>query len=146
MIILPINSAQWIRKARYADPDLRITQHSGEIDSKTLSKIIRIIRAHAGTDQQIKRWFGQFITQNKYTVDAEFPSHKPVKKAELKQRLKNGEILIKNPTARFSYLRDTKQIYFYANGKEFLLKPNFILPRLYCALQLFTGKQNYPLQ
>ncbi len=97
---------------RYADPDLTLSKNPGEIDKATLKRITRIIRHNATlSDQQIKHWFGQFITQNKYINDQKKPIA-PISEKELTNRIEQGNLPQKNPSARFAFYQRSKSNLF----------------------------------
>lgn len=50
---------------RYADPDLQLQEHFGEISALTLEKIKQIIHSLPTDDAQIQQWFGRFVTQSR---------------------------------------------------------------------------------
>ena len=117
----------------YSDKDLMLQKHSGEISAKALHKVSHLINKTINNKQQLQHWFGRFITQNKYTAAA--PVDIAMSTAELVKRIAAGEQLLKNPAARFAYIREKNKIFFYANGEEYSLPGSMLF-----AMQLLTAK------
>lgn len=91
---------------RYEDPDLIAQTNSGEISSKALEKIHRIMRQYIDDKELINDWFGRYITTPKYhqadLVDIQEDEHHHHLE-DLKSHLASGGSLIRNETSRFAF-------------------------------------------
>jgi 50S ribosomal protein L16 3-hydroxylase len=66
-------TAQMDKDVRYTDPDLSLSESSGEITPQALKKIQHVIRNMAMDDHSITQWFGQFISQSRGGGEYERP-------------------------------------------------------------------------
>lgn len=56
---------------RFADPDLTVPQHPGEISTEALAQVRHILQQSLSDDAAIEQWFGEFITEPKNEPTAE---------------------------------------------------------------------------
>lgn len=59
------SASQLSEAQRFADPDLKPQQHSGEVSANALSQVRNILQKNLGDDAVIEQWFGEFITAAK---------------------------------------------------------------------------------
>ena len=99
------------KERRYRDPALA-SNPSGEITDDAIKKIVDLIKDIPNNKNEIKHWFGKFITSTHQTL-TDIPVTSNLDLSNFKQRIHQGEILYRNPTSRFAYIEnnDTTLIY-----------------------------------
>jgi 50S ribosomal protein L16 3-hydroxylase len=108
----------------YQDPDLTLTENNGEITARALEKVIDTIQSYSGNTENIKRWFGRFITEPKNDTD-EFSRTDPYSAEQLREILTNLDYACRSEYARFSFIKNPNDTsYLYVNGHEYLLENN----------------------
>ncbi|WP_455200798.1 JmjC domain-containing protein [Kaarinaea lacus] len=109
---------------RYEDPDLKLNENCGEIAAQSLEKIIDTIQSYSSNADNIKRWFGRFITEPKNDNDA-LPQEETFISGQLRNLLAQQKYVCRSEYARFSYIKNSDNTtYFYVNGQEHLLAGN----------------------
>ncbi len=108
----------------YQDPDLQVVNHTGEITAVELEKVRAIIRQQYISDQDINRWFGQYITE----PSIELLPHETEASLSLEQwqscLVEYGE-LWRSEYSRFAFIEDDDVARLYVDGQEFVLNKNF---------------------
>ena len=107
-------------RLHYQDPDLQVTEHNGEVTATALNKIRAIIRQQNIKDQDIDRWFGQYITEpppGQLPYDAE--TSLGVK--QFQSLLIQYGVLWRSEYSRFAFIRDNDIVWLYVDGQEFEL-------------------------
>lgn len=96
---------------RYRDPTLT-NNSSGEITDDAIEKIVDLITDIPNNKNEIKHWFGKFITSTHQTL-TNIPITSSLDLSDFKQRIEQGEALYRNPTSRFAYIEndDTTLVY-----------------------------------
>ncbi|MBK8534150.1 MAG: cupin domain-containing protein [Candidatus Competibacteraceae bacterium] len=120
-------------EARYADPDLMVQENPGEISAAALDQVRTLLRhAIALDDETIAVWFGRFLSETRPGFRAE-PESDPYAEDELREHLRGGGTLERNPGSRFYYIAglDGERLLF-VDGQEFALGPKvaFMAPLL----------------
>lgn len=109
---------------RYEDPDLALNENCGEITESALEKITDTIQAYAGNANNIKRWFGRFITEPKNDTDV-LHCEETYSTEQLRNILASQDYVCRSEYARFSFIINSDDsTYLYVNGQEYLLKGN----------------------
>lgn len=88
---------------RYADPDLKSEASPGEITATAIDRLHGLVMAALSDRDAFARWFGQHNSQPKY--DADWRPEAPVSPQALRALLVEGAPLVRNPAARFSFIR-----------------------------------------
>ena len=87
-----------------------------------MEKVIDIIQSYSGNTENIKRWFGRFITEPKNDTD-EFSRTDPYSAEQLREILANFDYVCRSEYARFSFIKNSNDTsYLYVNGHEYLLE------------------------
>jgi 50S ribosomal protein L16 3-hydroxylase len=105
---------------RYADPELSLLQHPGEISAKALTQIHEIIRSATKDDQTIDHWFGCFITESRSGNSVIEPVQQVESKQFLALLMKHGGIQ-RSEYARFAFIQKTDGCMLFIDGKEYPL-------------------------
>ena len=109
---------------RYQDPDLQQQYSCGEITNQSLQKITEIFQLHANNIEQIKHWFGRFITQPKTDLDWQFPETEFTVET-LQDNCNFQDEIWRLEDARFAYIKiNSTTTLLFINGEEYLLKGN----------------------
>lgn len=129
-------------QARYGDPDLEPQDNPGELAADALERVKHLIRSHLLTsDDVIESWFGRYITEPKPGFVAE-PEDQPYNERELRELLKNGGTLERNPGSRFAYIDHGKDaVALFVDGQEFVLGPSVAgLARVLCRYRVYDAR------
>lgn len=107
---------------RYQDPDLAPQTSCGEISEQSLQKIIEIIQSHGNNNENIKQWFGRYITEAKNTIEPELPGTE-YNIDSLREACNFQMEIHRLEDARFAYIKkDAALILLFINGEEFKLE------------------------
>ena len=119
--------------ARYADPDPTVQDNPGEIAPAALAKVRELLRRTIALDDEtLAVWFGRYLSTPKSGFDAE-PEMEPYDEDELRDHLRVGGILERNPGSRFYYIAEPQaETILFVDGQEFALGPTvaFMAPLL----------------
>jgi 50S ribosomal protein L16 3-hydroxylase len=111
-------------EARYTDPDLLLQENPGEIGLAALSRLRGLLRqAIALDDETLTVWLGRYLSEPKPGFRAE-PEEEPYSEAELRDYLRGGGVLERNPGSRFHYIAEPEgEVLLFVDGQEFALGP-----------------------
>ena len=127
-------------EARYADPDLTVQDHPGEIDPTALARVRELLRRTITLDDEtIAVWFGRYLSTPKPGFQAE-PEPEPYDGDELRDHLRGGGNLERNPASRFYHIAGVDgEMLLFVDGQEFALGPEvaFVAPLL-CQHRVLT--------
>lgn len=110
--------------ARYTDPDLLLQENPGEIGLAALSRLRGLLRqAITLDDETLTVWLGRYLSEPKPGFRAE-PEEEPYSEAELREYLRGGGVLERNPGSRFHYIAEPEgEVLLFVDGQEFALGP-----------------------
>ncbi len=103
---------------RYGDPGLSIQNNSGEISADALAALHTMITGQLADRTLFARWFGKYNSMPKYP-DIDWSPQEPVTDIELRERLNQGEVLLRNPASRLSFIRENAAIMLFTDGECF---------------------------
>ena len=104
---------------RYGDASLTRQDNPGEITADALDALHQMMMQRLGDRGAFARWFGGYNSTPKYP-DIDWTPDEPIKPEELRARLHGGEIILRNPASRFSFIRvDTGRVLLFADGVSF---------------------------
>lgn len=114
---------------RYSDPDLIQQSIPSLIPHNAIHKIRDLIASSLLDEQNIARWFGQYMTQPKYpleTVNTTPRNGTPsissaMTEAELRTVLQTQEVLYRNPGARLAIYHSNVECRLFFNGDSLTL-------------------------
>jgi 50S ribosomal protein L16 3-hydroxylase len=128
-------------EARYADPDLTVQDNPGEISLAALDQVRALLRRSIALDDEtLAVWLGRFLGEPKPGFRAE-PEPEPYAEAELREDLRAGGSLERNPGSRFHYIAGVDgEMLLFVDGQEFALGPEvaFVAPLL-CRHRVLTS-------
>jgi len=107
---------------RFSDPGFPPQKNSGEITDQTIDKISKLLTSAAQDKQQLKTWFGQFITQPKYQDESASALQEDIEESlnELKLRQAEGLLLLeRNPASRFAFSEGNQTTHLFVDGLTF---------------------------
>jgi len=107
-------------RLHYQDPDLQVTAHNGEIAATALETIRAIIRQEYIKDQDIDRWFGQYITEPPAEQLA-YEAETCLSNEQFQLSLTEHSELWRSEYSRFAFIRDNDIVWLYVDGQEFEL-------------------------
>lgn len=110
---------------RYTDKDLCIQQHSGEITDITLNKVKDILLKNLEQPEQIKRWFGKFVTESPQS-DAIY-SDNDIDTAEFSELLNTYKVFYRSEFSRFAYSETEQSILLFIDGEEITVSRDLLL-------------------
>jgi len=107
---------------RYEDPDLTLAENCGEITESALEKVIDTIQAYSGNTENLKRWFGHYITESKNEMGA-LAGEDIYSADQLREIIAGQDYVCRSEHARFSFIKNPSGIsYLYVNGNEYFLE------------------------
>jgi 50S ribosomal protein L16 3-hydroxylase len=89
---------------RYADPDLTVQAHPGEIAAPAIDRLQAMVLDALSDRDAFARWFGIYSSQPKYP-DADWRPEEPIGPDTVRAMLAAGVPLYRNPASRFSFIR-----------------------------------------
>jgi 50S ribosomal protein L16 3-hydroxylase len=99
----------------YRDPALRPARHPGEITPAARRRLRRL--AHAALDRALPTALGELVTEPK-----DEPAHaRPLRRADLARRLREGSVLVRRPGARVAFQGAGRDAMLFAEGRSFPL-------------------------
>jgi 50S ribosomal protein L16 3-hydroxylase len=130
-------AAQLPETQRYADPDLSPAKQGGEIDADALARVeaalpwLRLEGVDASDRRdELRRWFGSFITRYRSAGDVVAPPRAPTP-AQIDTRLQSGARLVRHPYARYAWARAGRAADLFADGNRY--STSLAAARLLCA-------------
>tara|TARA_R110002072_G_C7972702_1_gene534980 strand:+ start:8629 stop:9771 length:1143 start_codon:yes stop_codon:yes gene_type:complete len=102
---------------RFEDSLQSLQAQRAEIPSEAINQIKTLMLKAVDDETLIRSWLGQYVTERKY------PEHDVISSEAQNylQRLKEGEVLIKHPSARFAYVvKGGGEAVLFADGDEYL--------------------------
>lgn len=109
---------------RFQDPDLQAQHSCGEITHHSLQKITEVIQSHANDPEQIKHWFGRYITESKSDLDWQHPETEYTIES-LQESCAYQQTIYRLEDARFAYIKiNSNTTLMFINGEEYVLKSN----------------------
>lgn len=104
----------------YQDPDLQAATHNGEIAATALEKIRAIIRQQFIKDQDIDRWFGQYITEPA-SEQPPYEAETCLSTEQFQSSLSEYGELWRSEYSRLAFIRENDIVRLYVDGQEFEL-------------------------
>jgi len=106
---------------RYEDPGIQPSDNCGEITDQALRSIAGILQSYTGNRENIKHWFGRFITEPKNDNVFE-PQDITDNLNQLHKLLNTQQYVCRSEYARFAYIINTDDtLDLYINGNEYVL-------------------------
>ncbi|MEK1907665.1 MAG: cupin domain-containing protein [Pseudomonas sp.] len=116
---------------RYSDAGTAPTDDPHQIQLDALDRLKALLAEHMGDERLLLTWFGQFMTEPRYP---ELVAGTEVEDDELLDALKQGAVLVRNPSARLAWSEVDVGLVLFASGQSRLLPANLKeLLKLICA-------------
>ena len=104
---------------RYGDPDLQVSDNSGEISDQAIAGLHAMITAKLADPKAFARWFGTYNSTRKYP-DIDWRPQAPLDVVQLREGLADDVPLIRNPASRFSFVRQqAHSVLLFVDGQCF---------------------------
>jgi len=102
---------------RFADPDLSVQQHPGEISTEALTQVRSILQKILSDDSAMEQWFGEFITEPK---NEHLPEDvEPLNEEEFLHAFAEHGQLLRVEQIRFAFIADSNTL--FVNGQSYPL-------------------------
>jgi len=111
-------------RLHYQDPDLQVTTHNGEIAAPALEKIRAVIRQQYIKDQDIDRWFGQYITEPP-AGQLPYEAETCLSSEQFRSSLTEYGEVWRSEYSRFAFIRENDIVRLYVDGQEFELGTDY---------------------
>lgn len=104
---------------RYRDPALTRQDNPGEISGGALDELHAMATQGLNDPDAFARWFGEYCTAPR-NAEIDWRPEQPLTLDELREMLDTGAPLVRNPAARFSFVRrGDDRIVLFVNGESF---------------------------
>ncbi len=124
----------------FADPDLAVQDHPGQIAPGALQKVTDIIQDATQYDEDIHRWFGRFITQGASRIKDVSPQSPGLSVDQFLDRYRRSGILYRSEHFRFAFIRGHEGgATLFIDGEAFDLDP-----RIAHVAPLICDRRRYP--
>ena len=100
---------------RYQDPDLTLSENSGEISETAINKVQEILLSHFSDKSHIQDWFGRFITD--YLNDDNELNLNNLTTDEFERELKKHNMIRRPAEVKANYIKNNNDITLYVNGE-----------------------------
>lgn len=105
---------------RYADPDLQMQKHSGEITKESLHKVQGIIHTRTSDKAAINSWFGRFVTESK-SGEPVIEPEQTLTPAQFLSLFQEHIMLERNDVTRFAFITQGDANILFIDGREYPL-------------------------
>lgn len=114
---------------RYSDAGMAAVK-SGEdqhkIQRDALDRLKNLLQEHMSDERLLLTWFGQFMTEPRYP---ELVTGEEIDDGELQQALREGAVLVRNPSARLAWSEVDVGLLLFSSGQSVVL-PKHMEPLL----------------
>ncbi|MDF3863542.1 cupin domain-containing protein [Pseudomonas denitrificans (nom. rej.)] len=121
---------------RYSDAGMAamkgdFDQH--QIQRDALDRLKNLLQEHMSDERLLLTWFGQFMTEPRYP---ELVAGEEIEEDDLTAAIKDGEVLIRNPSARMAWSEVDVGLLLFASGQTVVLPEKMRdLLKLVCSAQ-----------
>ncbi|MFS2122910.1 JmjC domain-containing protein [Pseudomonas sp. Pseusp97] len=121
---------------RYSDAGMAamkgdFDQH--QIQRDALDRLKNLLQEHMSDERLLLTWFGQFMTEPRYP---ELVAGEEIEEDDLTTAIKDGEVLIRNPSARMAWSEVDVGLLLFASGQTVVLPEKLRdLLKLVCSAQ-----------
>ena len=104
---------------RYADPDLTVQTHPGEIAPEAIARLQGMVADRLLDRDAFARWFGRFATAPK-NADIDWQPESRATAATLRRALARGTAVLRNPASRFAFVAgDADAVTLFVDGEAY---------------------------
>lgn len=100
---------------RYADPDLSVQAHPGEITASALDRLQGMVLEALSDRDAFARWFGHYNSLSKYT-ETDWRPEEEMEPETVAAMLADGQALHRNPAHRFAFIRQEDGVLLFVDG------------------------------
>lgn len=100
---------------RYADPDLTVQAHPGEISAEALDKLQAMVLSALSDRDAFARWFGHYNSLSKY-AETDWRPEEQMDENAVAAMLADGNALHRNPAQRFAFIRRGQGVLLFVDG------------------------------
>lgn len=110
-------------ESRYADPELELQEHPGEIPAHALDKVRDIFSQFLNDDAKLASWFGEYVTDPKYPEVDQTPDEQ-ITLQQLSDTLAQTELgFVRNEGSRVSFTQlNENEVLLFVDGKSYACK------------------------
>ena len=105
---------------RYRDPSLANNHNSGEISTEAIENITALIKNIPSDADEIKQWFGQFITSTHHALE-NIPLQPETDAQEFLHHIQQGNVLYRNAASRFAYIENSDSTDIFVDSSSITL-------------------------
>ena len=118
---------------RYSDADITPCSDPHQIQRDSLERLKGLLNEHMNDERLLLTWFGQFMTEPRYP---ELIAGPELEEEDLLASLKDGAVLVRNPSSRLAWSEVDDDLLLFASGQSRLLPGNLReLLKLICAAE-----------
>lgn len=114
---------------RYSDAGMSAVKNSEDqhkIQRDALDRLKNLLQEHMSDERLLLTWFGQFMTEPRYP---ELVTGEEIDDSELQQALREGAMLVRNPSARLAWSEVDVGLLLFSSGQSVVL-PKHMEPLL----------------
>ncbi len=102
---------------RYTDPDLQAQPNPGEISDEAITRLQQMVAETLLNRPAFARWFGEYTSTPKYPA-VDWRPEEEIYAEGMRSALESGAVLLRNPAARFAFLREAEgDTVLFVNGR-----------------------------
>ena len=103
---------------RYADHDLAMQAHPGEITAPALDRLHAMVLDALSDREAFARWFGTYSSLPKY-AEADWRPEEPIAPGQVQALLAEGAPLVRNPASRFAFIQgqEPRAVMLFVDGQ-----------------------------
>lgn len=118
---------------RYSDAGIAPCSDPHQIQRDSLDRLKSLLNEHMNDERLLLTWFGQFMTEPRYP---ELIAGPELAEEDLLASLKDGAVLVRNPSSRLAWSEVDDDLLLFASGQSRLLPGNLReLLKLICAAE-----------
>ena len=118
---------------RYSDAGIAPCSDPHQIQRDSLDRLKSLLNEHMNDERLLLTWFGQFMTEPRYP---ELIAGPELAEDDLLASLKDGAVLVRNPSSRLAWSEVDDDLLLFASGQSRLLPGNLReLLKLICAAE-----------
>jgi 50S ribosomal protein L16 3-hydroxylase len=118
---------------RYSDAGIAPCSDPHQIQRDSLDRLKSLLNEHMNDERLLLTWFGQFMTEPRYP---ELIAGPELAEDDLLASLKDGAVLVRNPSSRLAWSEVDNDLLLFASGQSRLLPGNLReLLKLICAAE-----------
>lgn len=106
---------------RYSDAGMAAMKGDADqhqIQRDALDRLKNLLQEHMSDERLLLTWFGQFMTEPRYP---ELVAGEEIEEADLTAAIEDGEVLIRNPSARMAWSEVDVGLLLFASGQTVVL-------------------------